>query len=117
MDLKSLEELRGEWDLLIKKVSLHFDVEADLQGILFIIGIQELGQGPRPFSKSEKQDLMHIATCRLLSYYGYYLLSGHDHEGWPHWELSEKLPVLSLKEQDLILKKSALRYFKENEFI
>jgi len=117
MDLKSLEELRSDWESLINKVNVHFGVEADLQGVLFIIGIQELGQGPRNFSKSEKQDLMHIATCRLLSYYGYYLLSGHDHEGWPHWELSEKLPVLSLKEQDVILKKSALRYFREIEFI
>lgn len=117
MDLKSLEELKSGWESLIKKVNMQFGVEADLQGVLFIIGIQELGQGPRNFSKSEKQDLMHIATCRLLSYYGYYLLSGHDEDNWPHWELAEKLPVLTLKEQDLILKKSALRYFKETKFI
>ena len=113
MDLKSIEEIRAEWTRLINTVDRQFGVEADLQGVLFIIGMQELGQGPRTFSKSEKQDLMHIATCRLLSYYGYYLLTGHDKDGWPHWELSEKLPPLSLKEQDLILKKSALRYFKE----
>ncbi len=113
MDLKSIEEIRADWARLIYTVERQFGVEADLQGVLFIIGIQELGQGPREFSKSEKQDLMHIATCRLLSYYGYYLLTGHDKDGWPHWELTEKLPTLSLKEQDLILKKSALRYFKE----
>ena len=108
MDLKSIEELKTEWEFLKNKISDHFGVEADLQGILFIIGVQELGQGPREFSKSEKQDLMHIATCRLLSYYGYYLLKGTDSEGWPHWDLVEKIPELSLKEQDLILKKSAL---------
>ncbi len=113
MDLKSIEEIKADWARLINTVERQFGVEADLQGVLFIIGMQELGHGPRSFSKSEKQDLMHIATCRLLSYYGYYLLTGHDSDGWPHWELTEKLPPLSLKEQDLILKKSALRYFRE----
>ena len=88
-----------------------------METVLFLIGMQEFGELRSKYTKEQKQDLMHIATCRLLSYYGYYLLSGHDHEGWPHWELSEKLPVLSLKEQDVILKKSALRYFREIEFI
>jgi hypothetical protein len=33
----------------------------DLNGVLFIIGMQELGQGAKRFSKEEKQDLLHIA--------------------------------------------------------
>ncbi|MFM7079627.1 MAG: hypothetical protein ACKOYC_07520 [Bacteroidota bacterium] len=117
MDLKSVEEIKTDWGLLLKKIESHFGVDPDLQGILFLIGVQELGVGFRNFSKSEKQDLMHIATCRLMSFYGYYLLKGQDSDGWPHWELVEQIPVLSLKEQDLILKKSAIRYFKELDFI
>ena len=39
----------------------------DLNSILFLIGIQELGRVQTRFSKEEKQDLMHIAVCRLLS--------------------------------------------------
>lgn len=117
MDLKSVEEIKIEWSQLLKKIEDQFGVDPDLQGILFLIGVQELGKGFQNFSKSEKQDLMHIATCRLLSYYGYYILKGMDNDGWPHWELIEKIPVLSLKEQDVILKKSAIRYFKELDFI
>ncbi len=112
MDLKSLEELRGSWESLVDRLSEQFGVEPDLQGIIFLIGVQELGQGFRKFSKDEKQDLMHIATCRLLSTFGYYELSGSDPEGWPHWKLVKNLPQLSLKEQDLLLKRAVLDYFE-----
>ena len=114
MDFKSREELKQDWTVLTSRLAVQFDVDPDLQGILFLIGVQELGQGNRRFTKDEKQDLMHIATCRLLSSYGYYALSGVDEEGWPHWELIQKLPVLSLKEQDLLLKRAVLDYFKES---
>jgi len=113
MDLKSIAELKDEWNQLVKKLSLQFDIEPDLQGIIFLIGVQELGQGKRKFSKDEKQDLLHIATCRLLSSYGYYALNGVDAEGWPHWERIQKMPVLTLKEQDMLLKRAVLDYFKE----
>ena len=55
---------------------------------------------------------MHIATCRLLSSYGYYELKGLDEEGWPHWKMIMKLPPLTLKEQDILLKQAVLEYFK-----
>lgn len=113
MDLKSIEDLKNDWSKLLDRIAEEFGIEPDLQGIIFLIGVQELGQGSRNFSKSEKQDLMHIATCRLLSTYGYYELGGLDKEGWPHWQLIEELPVLSLREQDLLLKKAAIDYFKK----
>jgi hypothetical protein len=113
MDLKSIEELKDEWARLVARLTGQFEIPPDLQGIIFLIGVQELGLGKRKFSKDEKQDLMHIATCRLLSTYGYYALAGVDDQGWPHWERLQKLPVLSLKEQDLLLKRAVLDYFKE----
>ena len=74
LHVRNVEALKLQWEVLIEKVNKHFDAEVDLQGVLFLIGVQELGQGFRKFKKDEKQDLMHIATCRLLSYYGYYEL-------------------------------------------
>ena len=112
MDLKSFAELRADWEALTSRITEEFGVEPDLQGIVFLIGVQELGQGYRDFTKDEKQDLMHIATCRLLSIYGYYELAGLDEQGWPHWKNKEKIPVLSLKEQDLLLKQAVLEYFR-----
>lgn len=83
----------------------------DLNGVLFIVGVQELGQGPRAFSKEEKQDLMHIAICKVLSYSGYYSLEGQDKDGWPLWKLVKALPKFDFMEQEKLLKMHVLEYF------
>lgn len=114
MDAKNIEELKHNWNRLIQQFTEIFGQEPDLQAIIFLIGVQELGKGQRKFSKAEKQDLMHIATCRLLSIYGYYELEGMDEEGWPYWKSKNKLPPLSLKEQDILLKQSVIEYFKSS---
>ena len=59
---------------------------ADMNAVLFLIGVQELGRGSSSFSKEEKQDLMHIGICKVLSLSGFYELEGQDKEGWPHWK-------------------------------
>lgn len=87
----------------------------DLNGTLFLIGVQELGKGQQLFTKEQKQDLMHIAICKVLSYAGYYELEGLDEEGWPHWKLVRKLPHFDLLEQEKLLKFQVLEYF-EREF-
>ena len=113
MDTIDLEALKTKWEKLCRNLGDEFGDEPDLQSILFLIGVQELGKGPQKFSKDEKQDLMHIAVCKLLSSYGYYELKGLDQDGWPHWELIKKLPPLTLREQDLLLKQAAIDYFLE----
>ncbi len=113
LHVKNVEELKKDWNLLLEALCKMFDADLDLQGVLFLIGIQELGQGVQKFGKDEKQDLMHIATCRLLSSYGYYELKGMDDEGWPHWEMIQKLPKMNLGEQDYLLKQAAIEYFRD----
>ncbi len=110
-----MNEDKKKWQALVKYVSLQFgDGETlDLQAILFLIGINELGQGYRKFKKQEKIDLLHIAICRLLSVYGYYSFSGRDKDGWPHWKTNEKLPHLKAGEQTILLKKSIIIYFED----
>ena len=85
----------------------------DLNGVLFIIGVQELGKGVKHFSKEEKQDLMHIAICKVLSLSGYYELEGIDKDGWPHWTLVKKLPHFDLLEQEKLLKMHVFEYFEK----
>lgn len=85
----------------------------DMNAVLFLIGVQELGQGVRNFSKEEKQDLMHIAVCKVLSFSGYYVLQGLDAQGWPHWEQAKELPRFDLLEQEKLLKIHALEYFEK----
>ncbi|CAN5635621.1 hypothetical protein BH11BAC2_BH11BAC2_04550 [soil metagenome] len=113
LHVRNIEELKVEWSELLEQLNTQFDADMDLQGVLFLIGVQELGQGVRKFEKAEKQDLMHIATCRLLSTYAIYELEGIDEEGWPHWKLNQKVPRMNLGEQDYLLKQSAIDYFRE----
>ena len=87
----------------------------DLNTILFLIGIQELGRWKREFSKEEKQDLMHIAVCRLLAYDGYFEFAGRDEDGWPHYRQVLEMPAQNIISQEKMLKTYAVKYFKEWE--
>ena len=84
----------------------------DLNAVLFLIGVQELGKGQKVFSKEEKQDLMHIGICKVLSLSGYYTLEGSDADGWPHWKMEKKLPHVTLTEQERLLKMHVIEYFE-----
>lgn len=87
----------------------------DLNAILFLIGVQELGRWKSTFTKEEKQDLMHIAICRLMSYDGIYDFAGRDQDGWPHWKQVKKVSVRGVEEQEQWLKKHVIQYFTDLE--
>ena len=107
-------ELERRWQQLRLKLGEQVGRRPkDLNGILFLIGVQELGQGKRTFSKEEKQDLMHIAICKVLSYSGFYELEGLDAQGWPHWKKIQPLPHFDLLEQEKLLKMHVLEYFEQ----
>jgi hypothetical protein len=110
-------DLERNWQVLLETIKRNIGVKPkDLNGVLFLIGIQELGGGSRIFSKEEKQDLLHIAICKVLSLAGYYTLEGLDKEGWPHWKLIKKLPHFDLLDQEKLLKMHVLEYF-EKEYL
>ena len=110
-------DLERSWHMLLETIKRNIGVKPkDLNGVLFLIGVQELGGGSRIFSKEEKQDLLHIAICKVLSLAGYYTLEGLDKEGWPHWKLIKKLPHFDLLEQEKLLKMHVLEYF-EKEYL
>lgn len=110
-------DLERNWHVLLETIKSNIGVKPkDLNGVLFLIGVQELGGGSRIFSKEEKQDLLHIAICKVLSLAGYYTLDGLDKEGWPHWKLIKKLPHFDLLEQEKLLKMHVLEYF-EKEYL
>jgi hypothetical protein len=112
---RDLEQERVWAALLASMEAMIGRKPKDLNEVLYLIGIQELGQGAKHFSKEEKQDLMHIAICKVLSLAGYYELEGLDAQGWPHWKLIKKLPHFDLLEQEKLLKMHVIEYF-EKEF-
>lgn len=106
-------EFEQRWWTFMNEMRERFGKKPDLNALLLLIGVQELGQGAGPFTKEQKQDLMHIATCRLFSLSGYYELAQVDAEGWPHFRLVKPVPFASLKEQERMLKWHILEYFDQ----
>ena len=103
-----------KWGELQKRISTDFDTDIpDIKVMLFLIGVQELGQGPKKFSKRQKEELMHIANCRLFSKLGFYELEGLDQDGWPHWKVTTAIPNYTLLEQEMIIKSLIIDYFDE----
>ena len=89
----------------------------ELDAIIYLIGVQELGQLHRRFKKDHKLDLMHIAICTLLEPYGFYEFDFYDEEGWPHFKIKEELPSLKAGEQSVLMKEAIVNYFLEKEYI
>ena len=110
--------LRERWNEIVERLS-HMFTEGetlDVDAIIYLIGIQELGQLGRKYEKDEKVDLMHIAICKLLEPFGYYQYQFTDPDGWPHYELVQELPALKPGEQTILMKKAIVQYFVERDF-
>ncbi|MGB0403821.1 MAG: hypothetical protein ACPGEG_06960 [Salibacteraceae bacterium] len=110
-----MDNIEARWDITIKKMEALFGEDMDLQTALFVIGVQELGKGPRTFNKRQKLEVIHIAVCKLLSDYGFYTFSGYDEDGWPHYERTEKLPKLDGGQQEQLMKESIINYVEKLE--
>ena len=112
-------ELKTKWNNLKTKLSVDFSDNAiiDLDSIIFLIGLQELGQFQKRFNKQKKLEVIHIAVCKLLSDYGYYEFDHTDNDGWPHYKLIKKLPNLKAGEQTILMKKAIINYFVKSNYI
>lgn len=102
------------WRDLIARLSKRFDAGTlDLNAVIFLVGVQELGQGAREFKKDEKVNLMHIGICVLLMPFGFYRELGRDADGWPHFERTKDLPPLAAEDQERLMKEAVLAYFED----
>jgi hypothetical protein len=111
------EDLQIRWLKLRIKLKELWGIKPDMNGILLMIGVQELGVGAQTFTKEQKQDLMHIAVCTVLSPSGYYRLDGKDDEGWPHFTQLKAVPDKHLPEQENFLKDHILLYFQSFDIL
>lgn len=108
------QDFEIKWQALEDKLSQRFGKVPDLQALLFLIGMNEVGfSEEKKFTKEQKQDLMHVATCVLLSQEDYYLFDHNDDEGWPHYVLSKELPDYNLGQQEEWLKRLIINYFEQ----
>ncbi|MEC4004288.1 hypothetical protein OX283_006445 [Flavobacterium sp. SUN052] len=112
-------QLKDRWDKVVEILSNQFAEGEilDLDAIIYLIGVQELGNFKKNFHKDEKVNLMHIAICKLLEPYGYYEFEFFDKDGWPHYKVKEELPPLKAGEQTILMKDAIVTYFLEKELI
>jgi hypothetical protein len=111
------DDLQQRWWELEAKLVERFGKKPDMEAILFLIGVQELGQIRQKFTKEQKQDLMHVAICRLFSQSGYYELEKTDDDGWPHFKQLKPMPEMTLTDQENFLKDHILLYFQNHNFL
>jgi hypothetical protein len=113
------QELKERWETLVSLLTERFsETETiDIEGILYLIGIQELGQIHKRFKKDDNVNIIHIGICSVLEPFGYYEFDYFDDEGWPHFKLVEKLPPLKPGEQSVLMKDAIVHYFIEKGLI
>lgn len=110
-------DLQARWWKLEEKLINRFGKKPDVESILFLIGVQEVEHiNQSNFTKEQKQDLMHIGICTILSSSGYYLLEGYDNDKWPHFKQLKSLPDMNTIEQENFLKDHILLYFDNINF-
>ncbi|MDG1063998.1 MAG: hypothetical protein P8O93_06085 [Flavobacteriaceae bacterium] len=111
--------LKSRWEQLVQKLSAQFSDgdPLDLEAIIYLVGVQELGQIHRRFKKDEKLNLMHIAICKLLEPYGYYAFDYVDDQGWPHYKILAQLPPLKAGEQSVLMKEAIVQYFLDHKVL
>lgn len=111
------EKTKQGWGNIQKEISKKFGggETMDVDAIIYLIGIQELGQGFRRNSKDDKIDIMHIAICKLLEPFGFYEFDFFDKDGWPHYKVIDELPNLKPGEQSVLMKEAIVMYFESRE--
>ncbi|MBS1775193.1 MAG: hypothetical protein JSS64_02815 [Bacteroidetes bacterium] len=107
-----MENFEERWQKVENLVQERFGKKPDMEAILFLIGMNELGQMPprNKWTKEQKQDLMHIAVCKLLSSRGHYRYIGSDPEGWPHYEEDQPIVTAGMPAQEQLLKECVIEY-------
>lgn len=113
------ELLKKRWESLQNTLSEQF-ADGDLMqldAIIYLVGVQELGKPQDKFKKDDKVNLIHIGICTLLEPYGFYEFDFVDEDGWPHFNNISKLPVLKAGEQMVLMKEALVSYFLKREYI
>ena len=113
------KKLKERWETLLVVLNERFsDGEViNIEGVLYLVGLQELGQVHRKMKKDDNVNLIHVGICTVLEPYGYYRFDFFDEEGWPHFELLEELPPLKPGEQSILMKEALVEYFLKRELI
>jgi len=103
----------SNWVELCDQLGKQFDIDIDLNGVLFLVGIRERGLTFQQFSKEEKLNLIHLGSCALYQEMGLTEKTGIDEEGWPIFTQKSLAPAIPEERKHKVLQDCAVRYFKK----
>ena len=103
----------SNWKELCDHLGRQFDIDIDLNGVLFLVGIRERGLTFQPFSKEEKMNLIHLGSCTLYAEMGLTENKGVDEDGWPIFVQKTLAPVIPEERKHKVLQDCAIRYFEK----
>lgn len=102
-----------ETEQKLEQLAQRLHMENNLIHFLFLIGIQESGEGFRKFTKDEKTDLIELGSARLLVLHDYYIKI--DTQGaTPFFVVNPDKPLPEHFEREALLKNEIINYFDEN---
>ncbi|MGF6845769.1 hypothetical protein QFZ51_001004 [Chitinophaga sp. W3I9] len=110
-----MEDFEKRWKPVEDMLTERFGKKPNMEAILFLIGVNEINNLKKKYTKEQKQDLMHVAVCTLLSQSGYFELDGYDEDGWPHFKELQPVPKMEMMEQETFLKEHVIAYFTGHE--
>lgn len=99
------------WKELCEVLGKNFEMDLDLNGILFLVGIRERGLTFQQYSKEEKLSLMNLGSCALYCEMGLTEMTGTDEDGWPVYRQKTLAPDVPEDRKIKILQDCAIRYF------
>ena len=110
-----IEYDEAAWQNVLSSLEKRFEKKPDVQTVMFLVGHRELGKLQTKFTKEQKQDLIHVGVCTLLSQADYYTFLANDEDGWPHFEYNRDKPKLTVAKQEKLLKKMIILYFEKEQ--
>jgi len=108
------DAVTAAWPQLKEWLNSTLGCADDLDGLLFLIGLQESDQDyEADLDKASKQRLVNEGTYCVLERLGCFERVGREADGYWIWEPHEDLPEeMSSSAQDLLLRAGILHYFE-----
>jgi len=103
----------SNWQELCDLLGKQFNLDVDLNGVLFLVGVRERGLTLQPFTKEEKLNLINLGSCTLYLEMGLLEKTGTDAEGWPIFKQKSLAPNIPEERKYKILQECSVKYFKK----
>ena len=105
----------NSWDNLTIFLKDNFGIDENLPSVLFLIGLQESGQGFKAYDQQEKTEIIKHAQIKLLARENFYIPLSVGKIKESSWIENPNMPIPSEAVLEKLLKTLILDYFNEQK--